>query len=33
MKLRVLWDVLPCSQMATDVSEVRADSIIGATSI
>jgi hypothetical protein len=30
MKLRVFWDVLPCSQMSTDVSEVRAASIIRA---
>jgi hypothetical protein len=33
MKFRVFWDVLPCSQMTTDVSEVRAASIIRATYI
>jgi hypothetical protein len=30
MKFRIFWDVLPCSQMSTDVSEVRAASIIRA---
>jgi hypothetical protein len=28
VEFRVFWDILPCSQMSTDVSEVRAASII-----
>jgi hypothetical protein len=33
MKFRVIWDVLPCSQILTDVSEMRTAFIIRAMNI